>query len=114
MNNSKWRVYYEDGSTWDWKQGFEGMPSYGVICILQITEILDSHENPSMRYHIVSGCPYFMRFNGEWLHAYENDIVDRLAHGMQIEWLLVGRMTTKRLYSEAMNRAGADKRAENL
>jgi hypothetical protein len=99
-----WRVYYEDGSTWDHAQGMEGMPCFGVMCILQCVD----------RYHIVYGCKYYMHAEGEWLHAYENDIVDYLVNDKPITKLLVGRMTSKKIFSEVYAAAKHDKDLENL
>lgn len=111
---SRWRVYYDDGSTWDWTQGLDGIPGYGVICILQIAAVYDGHMRLNDRYHIVYGCPYYMRADDQWLHAHENDIIDRLAHGMPIKHVLVGRMVTKKVFGEIYGQAKKDKDADNL
>jgi hypothetical protein len=105
-----WRVYYEDGTTWDWKRGFEDIPAWGVLCILQCVEV--SGSNP--RYHIVHGCKFYMRVDDEWLHAYDNDIIDCLVHNKHIAKLLVGRMTTQRRFAEVYQAAKNDKDKENL
>jgi len=104
-----WRVYYEDGTTWSWPQGFDGMPTRGVIAILQKVDV---NHNP--RWHLVHGSQYYMRAQDEWLHAYENDVVDYLENDKPIDKLLVGRMTTKRIFSEIIEAAKNDKNAENL
>ena len=100
-----WRVYYEDGTTWDWKQGLEGIPRSGVICVLQIA---------NNRYHIVYGCKYYMRAKNEWLHAYENDLVDYIQNQVPIDTVLMGRMTTNKIFAEVYSEAKRDKDAENL
>ena len=104
-----WRVYYEDGSTWNWTEGLEGIPTYGVMCILQ--QIQADH---GLVYHIVYGCQYYMRSQGEWLHARENDLIDFLQHQIPIDTVLVGRMTTKKRFAEVYQAAKNDKDAENL
>lgn len=106
----KWRIYYEDGSTWNWTQGLRDAPSWGVMCVLQIIR----QENGVDRYHIVYGCQYYMRSQDQWLHAYENDVVDFIIHEKPIDKLLVGRMTTKKIFGEVYEQAKADKAAENL
>jgi hypothetical protein len=105
-----WRVYYEDGTTWDWKQGFEGIPAWGVLCILQRVDF--SADNPG--YHIVFGCKFYMYAEDEWLHAYDNDVIDYLVHNKHIAKLLVGRMTTKKKFAEIYQAAKNDKDRENL
>lgn len=105
-----WRVYYEDGSTWDWKQGTDGMPSFGVMCVLQRIRSKDN----SFHWQIVSHCKYYMYYEGEWLHSVEGDIVDYLIHDRTIKKLLVGRMTTHKIFTNIFNIAKHDKAAENL
>lgn len=105
-----WRVYYEDGTTWEWTQGLEGIPLHGVICILQKIRA----DNGILRYHIVYGCRYYMRAQNEWLHAYENDVIDYIQYHIPIEQVLVGRMTTKERFTEVYQRAKDDKDHENL
>ena len=105
----KWRVYYEDGSIWDYTQGLNGMPAFGVICILQKGR---SRPDRDPRYHIVYGCTYYMRSENEWLHARENDVVDYLIHDKPIEKLLVGRMTSKLKFNDIYGEAKNDKDKE--
>ena len=101
--DSKWRVYYEDGSVWNWTDGSDG-PAYGVLCILQ----------DRTRYQIVFASKYYMFVEGEWLSASENDLVDYLVEGRLISKLLVGRMTSNKVFRETYNRAKRDKDHENL
>lgn len=104
-----WKVYYDDDTTWDWKQGIVGMPTHGVICILQKV-----NNGVNDQYHIVYGAQYYMRSQGEWLHSYTSDVEDYLQHQIQIDTLLVGRMTTKRRFAEVFQAAKDDKEAKNL
>lgn len=105
-----WRIYYEDGLTWDYSQGAADAPSYGVICVLQAVRTFE-HE---CRYHIVYGCPYYV-FNGtEWLHAHDNDLVDFLVEKKPIDKLLIGRMTTKHQFGKIYNTAKVDKDNETF
>ena len=103
-----WRIYYEDGSTWDYDQGFETAPRFGVICILQFTET----KEDTYRYHIVYGAKFYIRSGDEWLHAFDNDIVDYVIHNRPIQCVLVGRMTTKKRFSEVFEVAKHDKDKE--
>ena len=99
-----WRVYYDDGSTWDWKKGMVDIPSFGVICILQ--------DQPN-GYQIVHGSKYYL-YSNEWLHAYENDIIDYLIHDKPIRKLLVGRIISNETFNEIFENAKQDKDRENL
>jgi len=105
-----WRVYYEDGTIWDWKQGIAGVPPFGVMCILQ--KIQNDEGNP--HWQIVSHCKYYVYSENEWLHSVEGDIVDYLIHGRTIEKLLVGRMTTHKVFTSVFKAAKYDKDTENL
>lgn len=105
-----WRVYYENGTTWDWKKGLEGIPAWGVLCILQCVEYAENRS----KYHIVQGCKFFMYSGEEWLHAYDNDVIDYLVNNKKIDKLLVGRMTTQKRFHEVYEAAKNDKNAENL
>ena len=50
----------------------------------------------------------------EWLHAYDNDVIDYLVNNKKIDKLLVGRMTTQKRFHEVYEAAKNDKNAENL
>ena len=105
---SKWRVYYDDGSTWNWTEGFDLEP-YGIICILQETATV----NRSV-FSIISNAPYYVYTDKEWIKAEPNDIEDYLVHGIRIEKFVVGRAVSKRKFVEIFNIAMRDKDAENL
>ena len=104
-----WRIYYADGSTWDHTQGLEGLEPYGVICILQSTK-----HKENTKYFVSHGAPYYARYGGEWLHFYNNDMVDYITHGIHIEYLLVGRMVSKQVFAEIYEKAKQDRDLENL
>lgn len=99
-----WRVYYDDGTTWDHTQGLAGMPAFGVLCILQNT----------VRYFVTYGAPYYALVDGEWLHFHTNDMVDYLVHGRLPDKLIVGRMVSKKTFAEVYDQAKKDKDLENL
>lgn len=106
----KWRIYYDDGTTWNWTQGTVGMPIYGVLIVLQEFK----YTNGTIGYHIVHGCPYYLLYDGTWLHSYENDIIDHITHDKRIDKLLVGRMVSKETFGKVYEKAVGDKNAENL
>ena len=99
-----WRIYYEDGTTRGWEQGADDIPDCGVLCVLQ----------KSPHHQIVSGCKYFMLIDGEWLHAKDNDVIEYVRLGRKIDRLLIGRMTTNKVFNEVYQAAQNDKNAENL
>jgi hypothetical protein len=108
---AKWRVYYDEGLVWDWKQGLDDIPIYGVLAVLQeITYKTGSNTG----YQIVHGCPYYMFHNGQWLHSYENDLVDYITHNKSIDKLLVGRIVSKQVFGDVWEYIQKDKNAENL
>lgn len=111
MTPPKWRVYYDDGSTWHSSQGLDGIPAYGVLVILQCVPFETGGEP---KYFITHQCPYYMLHDGVWLHSYENDIIDHLVNGLSVDKLLVGRMVSKQVFGDVYKKAVEDKNAENL
>lgn len=104
---SRFRIYYDDGSTFT--DGDNGKPEpYGVVCILQ-------RRGNSVRYHMVSGTPYYIFIDDEWLPAWMNDIEDRLVHMPKtIEGFIVGRLISKKQFNVIYERAKADREKEVL
>lgn len=107
----KWRIYYDEGVIWDWTQGLDNMPIYGVLAVLQEIQY---KTGGGTGYQITHGCPYYMLHDGQWLHAYENDIVDYLTHDKKIDKLLVGRMVSKQVFGDVWEKIQEDKNRENL
>ena len=102
---SKWRIYYDDGSTHD----YTDRPirnAYGVVAILQIR-----HDG---RHSITSNSPYYIHTGEEWVPAYMNDVEDYLAHKIPIREFLVGRIVSKRTFIEIFERAKRDRASEAL
>jgi len=93
------RIYYDGGVTHD--DVVETAPSYGVLVILQ--------RRWDGRWFIASNAPYYAWSGTEWLHFYENDIVDYLVHNKPINKLIVGRMVDKGEFHKAYEQAKADK-----
>ena len=104
-----WRIYYDDGSTWDWTQGLEGREPYGVICILHKI----ATQNGST-LHINYGAPYYGYDGSEWILMQLNDVEDRLAHGLPIEKFILGRALSRGDFMKIYRQAQSDKDAENL
>ena len=99
-----WRIYYDNGTTADSNDDINTIQTHGVICILQ----------KQLRYNITYGAPYYALYDGEWLHFHENDLVDYLVNGIQIDKLIVGRMVTKTTFNDIFEAAKRDKDQENL
>jgi hypothetical protein len=97
-----WRVYYDDGTEWDHTQGTDGMPIYGVLLVLQSFLY---HTGGNTGHHIVQGCPYYVLYEGTWLHFYENDLIDHITHDKHIDKLLVGRMVSKQVFGDVYKKA---------
>ena len=104
---ARFKIYYDDGSTYT--DGDEGAPpSYGVICILQ-------RRGDDTRYHIVSGTPYYIFVDDEWIPAWMNDIEDRLAHIREsIKGFIVGRLVSKKQFNRVYEQAKIDRAKETL
>lgn len=103
---AKWRVYYSDGAMQDSNSELPFEP-YGVVAILQ----LRSHDG---RHHITSGSPYYIHDGEEWLPCWINDIEDYLAHKIPIHKFLIGRIVSKRVFTEIFERAKRDRANEAL
>lgn len=101
-----WRVYYDDGRTWDSTQPRGEMPSYGVLVILQ-------QRSSDGRWYLSSNAPYYILCTeDEWLHAYNNDLVDYLVHKPgHIKKLIVGRMVSKAEFVAVYEQAKKDREA---
>lgn len=97
----QFRIYYDDGTTHD--DDLNTIPNhYGVLVILQ-------RRSNDGRWFISSNAPYYGFSRGEWLHFYNNDIVDYLVNKKPIESLLVGRMVDKGTFFEVYEQAKADR-----
>lgn len=105
---SKWRIYYSDGTTFDYREDSQKMPAYGVVCILQQR----GHDG---RFFITSGTPYYMYVKDEWLPAWLNDVEDYLANRLdKIDKFVVGRIVPKADFVTIFERAKKDREHEIL
>lgn len=96
------RIYYTDHSYHD--DDVQTAPSYGVLCILQ-------RRSSDGKWYISSHAPYYAYNGKEWLHFYQNDMVDYLVHQIPIAKLIVGRMTDKGEFQRVYEQAKKDKDA---
>jgi hypothetical protein len=97
---NQFRIYYDNGLTHD--DDIETAPSFGVLVILQ-------RRASDGRWFISSNAPYYAWCGKEWLHFYENDMVDYLVHNKPIQKLIVGRMVDKGEFQKAYEQAKADR-----
>ena len=95
----KFRNSYDDH---EHENDLSNAEPFGVICILQQR----GHDG---KWGIISNCPYYLHDGNEWLPAYENDVIDYLAHSKHIEKLCVGRIVNKKRFSEVYDKAKADR-----
>lgn len=94
------RIYYDDGYVHE--DDVETAPSFGVLVILQ-------RRSNDGRWYISSNAPYYAWCGKEWLHFYDNDLVDYAVHKKPIDKLIVGRMVDKGEFFKAYEQAKADK-----
>jgi len=100
-----WKIYYGDGKTHCSNAGV--IPdAYGVVAILQLR-----HDG---RHHITSGASYYIHTGEEWVPAYANDVEDYLVHKIPIKEFLVGRIVSKRMFTEIFEQAKKDRASEAL
>lgn len=93
-----WRVYYDDGSTYDSDDGpWSDAPADGIICVVR---------RDGERTEFVSGGDYYVRFAEDGSIIATEDIgplLRRLA-----PWLKFGRFTSHRNQARIMDRAKDD------
>lgn len=64
---------------------------------------------------MVSGTPYYMMIDGEWIPSWENDLADYLIHTPEkIKATIMGRITSKRQFTEVYEQAKQDRDKECL
>ena len=97
-----WRVYYDDGSTFDASQGLPwDAPAFGVLGIRQ--------EPPGDR-QLISRDFYLWREDyGCWIEVDRDGLVDHLVHAARhITAVLVGRTVPPAVWKAAMRRMSED------
>lgn len=96
----RWRIYYDDESTFDSSMGEpEQAPSYGVICIVQ------PHEDSGRI--VVSGYDwyYYVPDIDEWWQSDIHGLTDRLCHNMPTFAVKQGRSAPDVIYKRIIARA---------
>lgn len=95
-----WRIYYEDGSTYEGRA--ENAPPFGVVDILQWC-------NRSDRRHHTCGGDYYLydKKSDSWLAVDMIGLIDHLAHD---GWSLIkfGRTVPNKTYWEIFDRVKND------
>jgi hypothetical protein len=106
----KWRIYYDNGSTFDNTQGkpWEA-PGRGVVCIVQIDP---SPRNKSVNTQVLVGHAYYW-FHvewGYWLHSDIYGIIDLLTNDRDRSVCAVkmGRWLDYLVFEDIMERAYHD------
>ena len=96
-----WRIYYEDGSTFDSSQGApEDAPAFGVICIVE--------TDPTVGRYIWHRNAFYYYSAGRWFGGDRFDVIMRLLHREPIQALFEGRMTLREVYLSTYKRADQD------
>ncbi len=100
----QWRIYYDDGSTFDNLQGTEDKaPPFGVQCVVQ----LDAEG--ASRDRLQGPDYYIMTETGRWIGCDLTGILDRLINRIPFSGLLVGRWIELTAYHEVTHKAARDR-----
>ena len=98
-----WRIYYDDGSTFDSNQGGpQDAPSLGFICAV-------GYDEGGQRYIMHGWDHYCWDVETEqWWGMDYVGLFDRLVHNKVFAYKM-GRTVTKTLFRELMHKADQDK-----
>lgn len=99
----RWRIYYDDGGTFDSGQGSPSdAPPFGVVAIVQ--------PEPTIRRVIATGFDWYYWVDAEqqWWGGDLSGVLDRMLHRKPVEHLLMGRSIDHKSYQEIMRRADED------
>ncbi len=101
-NSVKWRVYYDDGSTFDSTQGNpDNAPPWGVICINQISVEHGRNIAAYLDYYVYDP-------EDGWIGIKWDGVIDRLANRLSLDGFLVGRTVSRHRFQEIMLKADKD------
>jgi hypothetical protein len=106
----KWRIYYDDDTTFDNSQGepWEA-PGRGIICVVQIDPSPLMH---SVNTQILQGHPFYWyhRGWGYWLHSDRDGFIDQLTNDRKNEVCAIkmGRWVDFHHYREIVDKARSD------
>lgn len=99
----KWRIYYDDGSTFDNTQGSPvRAPGWGVICIVNPDPIVGRVIRQSFDFY------YWVPDEGQWWGSDLTGLLDRLINRLPIEAVCAGRMISFENYQAIISRADKD------
>lgn len=104
----KWRIYYDDGTTWDYKMGLKEMPRYGVAVILQ------EQEAGGPNWSVLQGGAYYCLEDGYWVIMQHNDVIEHLLNDIPVEHLIMGRAMSLPKFQSIRLGARADRDIGNL
>ena len=99
----KWRIYYDDGTTFDSSMGEpDAAPSYGVVAICTTDE---SHGRL-----VVNGFDFYCyeTVAGEWYGCDQWGMVDKLLHNLPFTAWKMGRTVRTAVFSEIIQKATTD------
>ena len=99
---SKWRIYYDDGSTYDWRAGGPAAaPPEGFVCAV-------GYDETGARY-IMHGWDFYCWDieSGQWWGMDRMGLHDRLRRNVVYAYK-EGRTVTKSRFQELMQRAHTD------
>jgi hypothetical protein len=100
----KWRIYYDDGSTFDNLQGTaDEAPPFGVQSVVQLTKA-GSYRTP------LTGLDYYVMLeSGEWVGSDLTGILDKLINRIPFSGFLVGRWVELTVFHEVTHKAMQDR-----
>ena len=106
----EWRIYYDDGSTFDNLDGAPWeAPGRGIICVVQPDP---SPEMYSVNTQVLQGHPFYWYHVewGYWLHSDRDGILDQLTadRGNQVCAVKMGRWLDFNKYREILETAKND------
>lgn len=99
----KWKIYYDDGSTFDERQGdVTAAPAFGVVCIIFPDDlvgriILHRHD-----------WYYWVASEGRWSGGDIHGLLDRLLNNLEMTAVKQGRNTSNDAFWTIMGLADKD------
>jgi hypothetical protein len=96
-----WKVYYDDGTTFDSDQGPpEAAPRFGIMAIKQGPKHGSVFSRDFFIYRTDYGC---------WIEVDHDGLIDHLLHGIEhITAVCLGRMVPTATWKAAMKRMAED------
>jgi len=104
-NDTKWIIWYGDGSSIDWTQmSPHEVPRWGVVCVTQ-----ESAEHGRVLWN--NGDYYFYEDN-QWMRCDFIGLIDYITRPDPYKIILIGRMISNNKYMEIFRRACEDTRLQ--